>query len=49
VTERASQWPEIIELRFEWDAGKNAANVAKHGLSFENARRAFLGPMLIRI
>ena len=29
-------------LRFEWDARKAAANVRKHGVSFEEARTAFL-------
>ena len=37
------------ELRFEWDAKKNRANAAKHGIAFENASRAFSGPMLSRI
>jgi uncharacterized DUF497 family protein len=27
---------------FEWDAGKNAENLAKHGVSFEVAQAAFL-------
>jgi uncharacterized protein len=29
-------------LRFEWDDAKNAANRRKHGVSFEEARSAFL-------
>lgn len=28
-------------MRFEWDARKAAANLAKHGVSFEEARTAF--------
>lgn len=35
-------------IGFEWDAAKNDANAAKHGISFENAARAFGGPMLKR-
>lgn len=31
----------MIELRFEWDARKNASNQRKHGVSFEEARSAF--------
>ena len=31
----------MIELRFEWDARKDKANVRKHGVSFEEARTAF--------
>lgn len=30
-----------MELVFEWDEGKNLANRAKHGVSFEEARSAF--------
>jgi hypothetical protein len=30
------------ELRFEWDARKSRSNKAKHGVSFEEARTAFL-------
>ncbi|MEA2079921.1 MAG: BrnT family toxin [Pseudomonadota bacterium] len=29
------------ELEFEWDERKEAANVKKHGVSFEEARTAF--------
>ncbi len=31
---------------FEWDMRKNAANVAKHGIDFEDAVRIFEGPVL---
>jgi len=31
----------MIELEFEWDKRKEAGNVKKHGLSFEEARTAF--------
>ena len=34
---------------FEWDAAKNAANVAKHGINFEDAARIFDGPVLEQI
>jgi len=30
---------------YEWDDAKNAANVHKHGVSFELARRIFDGPV----
>jgi uncharacterized DUF497 family protein len=29
-------------VRFDWDEGKNAANQAKHGVSFEEASALFL-------
>jgi len=29
-------------MKFEWDEDKNLANIEKHGLSFEEAIRAFL-------
>lgn len=32
-------------LEFEWDEAKNLANIRKHGISFETARRIFDGPM----
>ena len=31
---------------FEWDTAKNAANIAKHGIDFEDAIRIFEGPVL---
>lgn len=32
---------------FEWDDSKAAANLAKHKVSFENAKRAFNDPFAI--
>ena len=32
----------MADVRFEWDARKSRANKAKHGVSFEEARTAFL-------
>jgi len=32
----------MAEFRFEWDPRKSRANKAKHGVSFEEARTAFL-------
>ena len=36
-------------LRFEWDQAKDISNRRKHGLSFEEASRAFLDPMLLTV
>jgi uncharacterized protein len=33
-------------MAFEWDPDKNAANIAKHGIDFEDAIRIFEGPVL---
>jgi uncharacterized protein len=33
---------DMSSLRFEWDDHKNAVNRRKHGVSFEEARTAFL-------
>jgi len=33
-------------MTFEWDQAKNAANLAKHGISFEEAATIFEGPVL---
>jgi hypothetical protein len=32
----------MADLRFEWDPRKSRANKTKHGVSFEEARTAFL-------
>jgi len=34
--------------RFEWDARKNALNLAKRGISFEEARLIFESPVVSR-
>ncbi|MEW6777687.1 MAG: BrnT family toxin [Bdellovibrionota bacterium] len=34
------------ELNFEWDAGKAERNLAKHGVSFEEAAEVFFDPLL---
>lgn len=34
-------------MRFEWDEAKNRANIRKHGIGFEEARRVFSDPHLI--
>ena len=31
-------------MRFEWDEGKAAANLAKHGVTFEEAAEVFFDP-----
>lgn len=49
MTEHPFPRTEATEPQFEWDAKKNKANVAKHDFSFEDARRAFSGPMLNRV
>jgi uncharacterized DUF497 family protein len=33
-------------MTFTWDPAKNAANIAKHGVSFEQAMRIFAGPVV---
>jgi hypothetical protein len=30
-------------MKYEWDEAKNRKNVAKHGLSFEDAEQVFSG------
>ncbi len=34
-------------MYFEWDPEKNEENIEKHGVSFEDASRAWLDPMRI--
>ncbi len=36
-------------MAFEWDAHKNAVNLAKHGIDFADAARMFEGPVLERL
>lgn len=35
----------VSRMRFEWDSDKAAANLEKHGLSFEEASTAFGDPL----
>jgi uncharacterized protein len=37
----------IIEGDFEWDSGKAARNMAKHGVSFQEAATVFADPFAI--
>ena len=36
-----------MTVRFEWDESKNRANIAKHGVGFDEARRVFSDPHVI--
>jgi uncharacterized DUF497 family protein len=36
-------------IEFEWDPAKAAANLRKHGVSFEEAVTAFSGPLSVTI
>jgi uncharacterized DUF497 family protein len=36
-----------MTVRFEWDQSKNRANIAKHGIGFDEARRIFSDPHVI--
>ena len=38
-----------MELRFEWDAAKDALNREKHGVSFEEASTVFSDPLSITV
>jgi uncharacterized DUF497 family protein len=35
-------------VRFTWDPNKNAINVRRHGIAFEDAKRIFDGPTVER-
>lgn len=35
-------------MRYTWDKTKNAANIRKHSVSFEDAERLFEGPFIFR-
>ncbi|MCL2804874.1 MAG: BrnT family toxin [Treponema sp.] len=34
-----------MKLKFEWDERKNAENIKKHGVSFEEATAVFIDPL----
>lgn len=36
-------------MRFIWDKAKNVANLRKHGIDFEDAKRVFDGPVLEQV
>ncbi|MDP1909680.1 MAG: BrnT family toxin [Hyphomicrobium sp.] len=36
-------------MKFEWDPAKAAANIAKHGVSFEQAEAAFTDPKAMEL
>jgi hypothetical protein len=38
-----------MRLKFEWDERKNAVNIMKHGVSFEDAKLIFYDPKCIEI
>jgi uncharacterized DUF497 family protein len=38
-----------VEYTFEWDAKKAAANLRKHGVSFERTATVFLDPQAISV
>lgn len=38
------QYKNMAEAKFDWDRQKNELNIAKHGVSFFEAQKAFLDP-----
>ena len=36
-----------MAVRFEWDEGKDRANIAKHSVGFDEARKVFSDPRVI--
>jgi uncharacterized DUF497 family protein len=44
---RVDKWQHsslLADVKFEWDAAKEAANIAKHGVNFSEAQLAFSDP-----
>ncbi len=39
----------MVDIRFEWDARKNAQNRRRHGISFEEAQTVFLDEFALLI
>ena len=44
VTTKRVTLVDETEMQYEWDEAKNRKNMAKHGLSFEDAEEVFSGP-----
>jgi uncharacterized protein len=38
---------DLMTVRFEWDEAKDRANIAKHGVGFDEARKVFTDPQVI--
>jgi uncharacterized DUF497 family protein len=38
-----------MAIRFEWDPAKDASNIEKHGISFEEASTVFNDPLSVTI
>ncbi len=38
----------MVNVRFIWDPDKNAINVRRHGIAFDDAKRIFDGPTVER-
>lgn len=38
----------LAPTEFEWDADKSEANLAKHGIDFDDASEIFYGPVIVR-
>jgi uncharacterized DUF497 family protein len=36
-------------MRYRWDERKNRANLARHGITFEDAKRIFEGPTVEKV
>ena len=36
----------MYNMEFEWDEEKNKVNLSKHGISFDEAKQIFSGPVL---
>jgi hypothetical protein len=34
-------------MEFEWDEAKNAINIKKHGIDFQDVKSVFDGPMIV--
>ena len=41
--------PLVVGMEFEWDEAKDHANLRKHGISFDEAKHTFDGPVLTRV
>lgn len=44
---RTYHWKLPVGILFQWDEEKRRANLAKHGIDFDDAIRIFQGPIIV--
>lgn len=48
MVDESAEFEFLAPNEFEWDEDKSEANLAKHGIDFEDAGEVFYGPVIVR-